>query len=183
MLDTLLNRRSVRKFTHKIPSDFEVELMLQAATQVPDHGNLTPYQFVIVGRNSKNHQRFQELLEQSAGENEALQQKAKRLVEMSPLVVVVISKPVLTGENIKPKWEQELTAGLAAFSIQLAAKAQGYDSIWLSPRWAIEGEPMRTSLGCQADDRIIALLMIGEAETAVSGAKNTDLSALTISFQ
>ncbi|MDO4435642.1 MAG: nitroreductase [Cardiobacteriaceae bacterium] len=182
MLDTLLSRRSVRKFTHKAPSDFEIELMLQAASQVPDHGNLMPYRFVVITRH-QNRKRFQELLEQSAGDDSALQQKAKRLAEMSPLVIVVVSKPVLQGEVVKPKWEQELTAGLAAFSVQLAAKAQGYDSIWLSPRWAIEGSLMRESLGCGNDDRIIALLMIGEAETAVSGAKNTDVSALTLSFQ
>ena len=42
-LDLLTTRRSVRELVEPAPDELELETVFQAATQVPDHGNLTPF--------------------------------------------------------------------------------------------------------------------------------------------
>ena len=45
-LDLLTTRRSVRELTAPAPDELELETIFQSATQVPDHGGLTPWRFV-----------------------------------------------------------------------------------------------------------------------------------------
>ena len=47
-IELLTTRRSVKKLGLPAPSAAHIENMLQAATQVPDHGQLTPWRFVVM---------------------------------------------------------------------------------------------------------------------------------------
>ena len=77
------------------------------------------------------------------------------------MVIAVIAK--ITPDVAKvPEWEQILTAGCAAYGIQLAANAQGFDNVWITNKW-VKGSALRQALGCREQDEIVALLMVGTA--------------------
>lgn len=176
-LELLTTRRSDKHLTTPAPTDAQIETMLQAATQVPDHGLLTPYRFVVIN-NLPAMQRFMDTLHQAVGElalGEEGEKKANRIGHMAPVVIGVIAS--IRQETDKPEWEQLLTAGCSAYAIQLAAKAQGFDNVWISGKW-VDSAALRQAFACQAHERIIALLMIGSAQKAGGeSAKNTDTAA------
>lgn len=177
-LDLLTTRRSVRLLAEPAPDAAQLEAILQAATQVPDHGNLKPWHFVVI-RSEEGRQRFRRLLQESAaaiGSEEALC-KSEAVGRMAPLVIGVLAKPDLSGAKPKPEWEQLLSAGCAAYAAQLAAKAQGFDNVWITGLW-VDSPPLREAFGCGERDKIIGLLMIGTAQKPPCGKKNTDLTSL-----
>ena len=47
-LELLTTRRSTKSLTAPAPDELQLETMLQAASQVPDHGNLTPWRFIVI---------------------------------------------------------------------------------------------------------------------------------------
>lgn len=161
VLTLLTTRRSAKKLQTPAPDAAQIDTMLQAATQVPDHGRLTPYRFIIIS-SEKAHKKL----------GKALRKKGKPL---APLVIAVIASP---QSGKKPEWEQKLTAGCAAYAIQLAAQAQGYASFWLTGK-AAAGKKLRKACECKKHEKIIALLLIGSSEKNRQSAKNTRLERYT----
>ncbi|MDO5091545.1 MAG: nitroreductase family protein [Cardiobacteriaceae bacterium] len=174
-LELLTTRRSSKQLSEPAPDAAQIEQMLQAATQVPDHALLTPFRFVVMRGEGLN--RFRDTLLQAADDmalGEEGRQKAKRVGSMGPVIIGVVA--ALKPGNQIPEWEQLLTAGCAAYAIQLAAKAQGFDSVWISGKW-VDSAALRAAFACGEHDKIIALLPVGTARSPVGGGKNTDLSA------
>lgn len=175
-LTLLTTRRSTKTLTAPAPDELQTDIMLQAATQVPDHGDLQPWRFIVI--NSENGmQRFRTLLDETAvalNMGEKTIEKAKRVGNMAPMVIAVIAAP----KPGKPEWEQHMSAGCAAYAVQLAAKAQGFDSVWLSGLW-VNTEQLRNAFSCSEKEKIIALLMIGTAPTLPDQPKNIDTETFT----
>ena len=174
-IDLLTTRRSSKQLQAPAPDAAQLRLMVQAAMQVPDHGLLLPYRFVVI-RGDAALQRLADTLHtaaQAMALGEEGEKKAQRVAGMAPLVIGVVATPQVQGAI--PVWEQLLTAGCSVYAMQLAAKAQGFDSVWLSGRW-LESEALREGFACVPDEQIIALLMVGTAKSAVDGAKNTDVT-------
>lgn len=62
-----------------------------------------------------------------------------------------------------PAWEQMITAGCSGYAIQLAANSLGFDTVWITNKW-VNGSALRSAFGCQEQDKVIALIMIGSPE-------------------
>ena len=80
-LNLLTTRRSSKKLTTPAPNAEQLEQMLQAATQVPDHGNMRPYRFTVI-QSEAGLQRFRELLSNTVTElnfGEDAMKKAERV--------------------------------------------------------------------------------------------------------
>ena len=175
-LTLLTTRRSNKQLSAPGPDAGQLETILQAATQVPDHGNLTPWRFVVI-QSEDGLQRFRRLLTDTVTElnfGEDSMRKAEQVGHMAPLVIAVIAKPNFDVPKPKPVWEQFLSAGCAAYAAQLAAKAQGFDNVWITGLWT-NSPLLRAACECGDKDKIIGLLMIGTAAEPAAKAKNTDL--------
>lgn len=177
ILELLSTRRSTKTLAHPAPDELQLESILQAATQVPDHGHLTPWRFVVI-QSESGLQKFRDLCIQTVEANqmgEEAMNKAKRVGNMAPMVIAVIASPK-TG---KPEWEQTLSAGCAAYAIQLAALAQGFDSVWISGMW-VHSPLIRHAFDCTEKEKIIGLMMLGTHEGAnIHEAKNTQVNDWT----
>ncbi|AWX15721.1 NAD(P)H nitroreductase [Mergibacter septicus] len=162
-LDLLLNRRSEKKLTYPAPQGEQLQTILQAGLQAPDHGRLTPYRFVVIEKNGlkKLEECFKDaVIEFGLGEERL--KKAESLPQRAPMFIAVIAK--LNAEIKKvPTWEQMLSAGCATYSLQLAANALGFANVWITGNW-VEGRALRYTLKCSQQEKIIALLMLGTAE-------------------
>ena len=176
-LDLLTTRRSVRELVEPAPDELELETVFQAATQVPDHGNLTPWRFVVI-TGSEAKQKFRRALEETVEVmklGEDAMKKAEKVANFAPMIIAVIAAPNTATEKPKPEWEQLMSAGAAAYAVQLATNALGYDNVWITGLWC--GSPvLREAMNCGEKDRIIGFIMVGTAQHDFpKEEKNTDL--------
>ena len=96
-IDLLLTRRSVsaNSLAEPGPDAAELELMLRAASRVPDHKKLAPWRFVLFQGEARAE--FGKVLAKICREEESepgafrLENEAKRFLR-APLVVAVISR-------------------------------------------------------------------------------------------
>lgn len=175
-LTLLTTRRSTKTLAEPAPDELQLDSILQAATQVPDHGHLTPWRFVVI-QSEAGLQRFQTLLRDTVTQlnfSDEAMKKAERVGAMSPMTIAVIYSP----KAGKPEWEQELSAGCSAYAIQLAAKAQGFDSVWITGMW-VNSPLLKEAMACQEKEKIIGLMMIGTATCSPDAPKNSDVAEFT----
>ncbi|PJG82717.1 NAD(P)H nitroreductase [Caviibacterium pharyngocola] len=162
-LTLLTARRSEKKLAAPAPNKAQLETIFQAALRAPDHGKLQPYRFVVIEQSGLA--KLADLLKSAVTEfdlGEERLKKAENLASKAPMIIGVVAK--INPHIAKvPGWEQMLTAGCAAYSIQLAANAQGFDNVWLTGPW-VDGTTLRQAFQCEASDKIIALIMIGTGE-------------------
>ena len=134
-IDLLLARRSVsaNALGEPGPGAAEIELILTAASRVPDHKKLVPWRFLLFQGEARAA--FGNVLAQVCREEETdpgafrLENEAKRFLR-APLVIAVISRVV--KNPAAPEWEQILSAGAACQNLILAATALGYGAQWIT---------------------------------------------------
>lgn len=162
VFDYLLKRRSanVQDLRAPGPSDTELELILKAATRVPDHGKLAPWYFIV----------FHGIWSEQAGaklsaifksehpdaSEERLRIEATRF-SRSPMVVAIVSR---MRKGNKPLWEQILSAGAVGMTLSLAAHASGYGASWITEWYAFHPE-FKAYLGLDERDHIAGFVHIG----------------------
>lgn len=183
ILDLLQRRRSNKKFGDIAPNAEQLEQILKAALRAPDHGRLKPYHFVVIEKSGMPQ--FKECLEAASVEfamDEKNAAKADKIAHQAPLVIGIVAKLDHHSEKV-PVWEQMITAGCATYSMQLAANAQGFETVWISKKW-VEGSKMREMFGCAEGDKIIGLLLIGspKEDDQIAMARETESTDGFVSF-
>lgn len=165
-LTLLTTRRSNKKLTAPAPNAEQLEIIFQAAMRAPDHGKLQPYRFVVM--ENAGLDKLETLLKDAVVEfdlGEERLKKAENLAHRAPMVIGVVAKINQDVAKV-PGWEQMLTAGCATYGLQLAAQAQGFDNVWISGKW-VNGSALRKAFGCEEQDRVVALVMIGTAQEKI----------------
>ncbi len=155
----LLNRHSQARLTAPGPTDAQLELLLQAALQAPDHAGLHPYEFMIMRGTELD--RLGQLFRQAAakmGKSAAEQTRYQHMPLRAPMVVVVISR--VQAHPKVPPLEQQLCAGCAVLQMQLMAQTQGLGGIWRTGELAYD-ETVCAGLGMNGDEGIIGFLYLG----------------------
>jgi len=184
IIDLLLSRRSVsaNSLSEPGPSVAELELMLRAASRVPDHKKLVPWRFVLF--QGEGRAEFGKVLAQvcAAEEGDAgafrLENEAKRFLR-APLVIAVISRVVKNAAA--PEWEQVLSAGAACQNLILAATALGYGVQWIT-EWCAYNPCVLEKLGLKEGERIAGFIYIGSPAAALAERARPDLDTLITKF-
>ena len=157
-------RNSAPRLTGPAPDEAELEEMIRCALRSPDHAWLRPWRFVSI--RGPRRQDFGEvllasLLRRNPDADEAARAKARNAPLRAPLLVVVLA--AISEHPKVPAWEQRVAAGCAAFSVQLAAEALGYASIWRTGDYPSDPE-LAQALGGEAHEEIVALLYLGRRD-------------------
>ena len=143
------------------PDEAQLDIIMQAACRVPDHGKLTPWRFVIL-RDAARNEYIEALSRIWHADNPDAQADATipevSLMRDTPVLVIVISSPV---EHFKiPTWEQRLSAGACCLNLLNAAIAQGLAAQWRSG-WPAYDERATRLLGLQPEERVAGIIHIG----------------------
>ena len=158
-LTLLLNRHSCGRLADPAPAGEVLDNILKTGLRAPDHGTLTPWQFILF--EGEGRERLGKLLAAAArarGEDEESIKKCSEAPLRAPLVIAVATR---YQEHPKvPKLEQELSAGCAVMAMQMAAQAQGFNGIWRSG-WFIFEEQINKGLGLAAEDQLVGFLYLG----------------------
>lgn len=165
LLDYLLTRRSLSstKLTGPGPNDAELELILRAATRVPDHGKLAPWRIQVV-RGEAQHtlgKRWAEIFRRDnpAASDELIESEAKRPAR-APLLLIVSTRI----ENVQriPRFEQVLSGAAMCLNAIHAANALGYFAAW-NTGWPAYHADVKAGLQIPESDEIVGLIYIGSA--------------------
>ncbi len=132
-MELLLGRRSPSALVEPAPTPEELDIMLRAATSVPDHGRLQPWRFVVAqqdGRARLGDALVGALLEVEPDASEAMIDKMRRKAFVAPTMIVLVASPRASSKV--PRWEQVASAACAGYAIILAARALGLGAVWKS---------------------------------------------------
>jgi len=143
------------------PDDTQLRQIFEVAMHAPDHGKIYPYRFITIRGDARKElsKVFGEAIKRRDPEvSDEYLKKQKDKPLRSPLIVVVVAS-LIESQKI-PEIEQMLSAGAAAHSIQLASKAMGYGSIWLTGDNAFDPFVFR-ALGLTDNEKIIGFIYIG----------------------
>ena len=166
VIQHLLTRRSVsaNALGDPGPSEAELELILRAASRVPDHKKIVPWRFLVFQGEARAA--FGAVLARVCQSEETdpgafrLETEAKRFLR-APLVIAVISRVV--ENKAAPEWEQVLSAGAACQNLVIAATALGYGAQWIT-EWYGYSPGVRQELKLADNERVVGFVYIGTAK-------------------
>jgi len=113
-MESILSRRSIRKYTGDAVPEDVVEQVLKAAMSAPSAGNQQPWHFVVM--------RERAILDRIPGVH-----PHSLMIREAPVAVLVCADPTL--ETHKGYWVQDCAA--ATENMLIAVQALGYGAVWL----------------------------------------------------
>ncbi len=158
-IELLLTRQSTPRLTTPAPNDRELKIILDAAIRVPDHGALTPWEFIIA--TGKGLEILADIYVNAAkkrGADEDFLHKAKGMPMRAPMVITVVAKTLQHSKV--PILEQQIAAGCATMAMQQAAFALGLGAVWRTGEFAFDAN-VNQALGLKAEDQIVGFLYVG----------------------
>ncbi|HEY4545627.1 MAG TPA: nitroreductase [Pedomonas sp.] len=180
-MSLLLSRRSAkaRDLAEPGPSEIELRQILSAASRVPDHGKLSPWRFVVIGK--ENREAFAAglvaaLRAEKPDASEIEIEGALQFARQAPVIIAVLSR-ITKGIKI-PEWEQELSAGAACQNLLMAAHALGYHANWLTG-WATYSPAVIELLGGAPGDRSAGFVFIGTSTRPAEERPRPELEAIS----
>lgn len=154
LIDTIRNRRSIRRFASEQVEEWKLDMALDAARWAPSSKNSQPWEFVIV----RNRDALQKIAEEST--------YGKHIAE-APLAVAVVTDPSKSG------WH-EVDGALASQNFSLAAWELGLGTCWTG---TMNRENVKDILGIPPEKNLLTVLPVGYPAEA-GGTQREPLSAL-----
>lgn len=175
-LELLLTRRSVlsRNLSGPGPNSEQLKTILTVASRVPDHRKLEPWRFIVVqgDERQKLGEKFCQIRQQTVDLSPEQITAEQNRYTFAPLVIVVVFSPV---EHKTPEFEQLLSCGAACQHINLACKALGFASQWVTNWCAYDKEAYKV-LKLASHESIAGFVHIGTPTCTTKDRSRPDLS-------
>ncbi|MFN7390504.1 nitroreductase [Brevundimonas sp.] len=157
------------------PSEADIDLILTLGARSPDHGKLTPWRFVVLGRQTRG-----EIAERLAAMAVEKALPAKATAVLSKLTAAPVTILVLSTARpaSKPEWEQVLSAGAVCMNIEHAAGALGFASSWITDWYSYDAEAAAL-FGATSEERVAGFIHIGTPVEPLLERERPDIAALT----
>ncbi|MGI1998183.1 NAD(P)H nitroreductase [Shewanella frigidimarina] len=155
----LLTRQSTPRLVAPAPNAEQLTFLLDAAARVPDHGALTPWEFIIAVDDglAKLADIFVDAAKKS-GADETFLTKVANMPYRAPMVIIVVAK-TQTHDKV-PAIEQHIAAGCATMAMQQAAFSMGVGAVWRTGDFAFDAN-VHQQLGLSKQDQIVGFLYVG----------------------
>ena len=158
-LELLLTRQSCANVVEPAPTQTDLDIILQAGMRVPDHGNLSPWQFtVITGDGLLQLTNIFSQAAIAAGMSEAKIAKAQTMAYRAPMIIVISSN--LQQHDKVPVQEQLIAGGCVVHAMQMAAFALGYGAMWRTGEFSYDVN-VKQALKVTEANQILGFLYIG----------------------
>lgn len=180
VFDAIAARRSVRKFTDRTPTRAEIEQVLQAAVQVPNHRLTNPWRFYVLGPEARaayglalGNRKAKKATDEAHAET--IRQNTSNEHRAQPCMVLVA---MAQNENQEIREEDYASTMMATQNICLAATAIGLGTHIRSG--AIMDDPAaRAAAGVPEGERIVAVLTLGEPLETTDAKPRRPLAEVT----
>jgi len=159
------------------PDEKQLEAILQTAMSSPDHGELTPFRFLVMQHESlaELSEVFKQAAIQRGADNSTVLKQQKKPLR-SPMIITVIA--TIADNPSIPEVEQILCAGVAAQHIQLACRSLNFGSIWLTGENCYDLFVYQ-ALGLELNERIIGFIYVGTPAGANHKKNRADAKKIT----
>ena len=161
ILSAIETRRSAARLTDPGPIPDDLEKILAAGLNAPDHGRLSPCRYIVIEGAAREvlgqamaDARQRALPDAPPSDIEGTRLKAFR----APTIVVAAAK-IEKGGKI-PEIEQVISVAAAVENMFLAAHGLGYGVMWKTGAPAYDAG-VKKALGLAPEDHIVAFLYLG----------------------
>lgn len=144
------------------PNDAELRELFAAAAAAPDHGQLRPWRFLVLGAQARDRlaQCFAEaLLERDPQAQPEQLDDARRKAARGPLLLLAIADLRADDPDVAEA-ERLVSLGCAIQNLLLAARARGYAS-GLSSGRALRSQPLREAFGIRPGEEAVCFISLG----------------------
>lgn len=166
--DAIRNRRTARQFKSQPISDDILLDILEAGTWAPSHGNNQPWQFLLIGNETRKRlaEAYQTAMEAGPLKNPSLPEERKQglrnFTKNFGNAAVLLAVTCLPATTELDKYDFPLATAAAIQNILLTAWEKEIAGIWLS----FGNSPAaQTILNIPENGKIIGLVALGYPET------------------
>ncbi len=148
------------------PNEHQLQAMLAAAGQAPDHGCLLPWRFVLVPQDARaalGEAFAQALRERDAAATPEQQEQAREKAFRAPLLLLLVVDE-LRGDAAIPPGERLLSAGCAVQNLLLMATALGFGSALTSGK-ALQSRALRALFALADGERAQCFVSVGTVQS------------------
>lgn len=169
LLEAIYNRRTVRMFRSDPVSDQIIKDIFEAGTWAPSHSNTQPWEFIVIGPETRQElaKGFLAMMEAGPLQNPALPEEKKQGIRNfaqtfggAPLLFAVACPPATTDLQ---RYDFPLAAGAALQNVLLAAWEKELAGVWLS--YGMNPQ-VQTLLGIPSGGSIAGIVAMGYTDNA-----------------
>lgn len=178
--DAVRARRSIKEFTTRAVAREEVERLLEAAVQAPNHRMTEPWRFYVLGENARRAYgaalgaRKAKKVEDAAAAAELsrkVEEKHAALPAMLAVSVVLAPDPEVREEDLAATW-------MAIENLLLLAPSMGLGT-HLKTGAIMHDPKARAAVGVPEEERIVAIVELGEPAALGTPKPRKPASSLT----
>jgi nitroreductase len=163
VIEAISKRRTIRSFKPEPVSQEVLDEILEAATWAPSHRNTQPWEFAVLGPESRRKLLaiLQKKIDERLATHEVTEPARQGLLSLrddfggAPHMIAVTTRP---PEEEADRFEFPLSAAMAIQNMALAAWARGVGVVWLSIGAA---PPARQILGVAEGFTGVAVVALG----------------------
>ena len=166
VLETIATRRSIKEYTDREITSEEIERMLEAAVQAPNHRMTQPWRFYVLGPEARaaygrvlGGRKAKRVDEKQAAD--AVIAKVEKSHRDLPAMLAVA---VVLDENPEIREEDYAAAWMAIQNLSLAAHAMGLGT-HVKSGGVMDDPGARAAVGVPDGERIVATITLGEPAT------------------
>lgn len=179
VLNTIRQRRSHKAFTTTPIADDDIRTMLEGAIMAPNHKLTEPWGFVVLGKLSRR--RYAEIKAASKVKDEdPVQSAAKRekiAAETAAIPAVIVVTQKIDREPNRMK-EDYAAVFMAIQNMLLLATSMGLGSKVITGK-IMDEAPLRELVGATEEERIVAIIHLGEPAEVMKPKPRTAASEKT----
>ncbi|HUF49861.1 MAG TPA: nitroreductase [Longimicrobiales bacterium] len=176
----LSHRRSIRKFTDRAVSRAEVERLLDAAVQAPNHHLTQPWRFYVLGPAARRaygaalgERKARKLEDREAGR--MVRDKVAAEHEALPAMIAV---SMTLDENAEKREEDYAAVMMGVQNMSLTAVDMGLGT-HIKTGAVMEDPAARAATGVRAGERIVAVVNVGEPADVPTPKERQAAASLT----
>jgi nitroreductase len=180
LTDLLQRRRSIKRFTDRPIARDEIEQLLAAAVLVPNHRLTEPWRFYVLGPEAR-HGYGLALGERKARKIEdpdAARTMRDRVAAEHRALPVMIAVAMVMSDSLEAREEDYAATMMGIENMALAAVELGLGTAIRTG--AVMADPAaRAAAGVAENERIVAIVNVGEPADVPGGPKKTPASEYT----
>jgi nitroreductase len=184
ILEAIESRRSIKEFTERPLAREEIERLLQAAVQAPNHRMTQPWRFYVLG--PKARRAYGRVLgarkAKRVEDEEAARQVLEKVEDKHATLPAMLAVSVVLDDNPEIREEDYAATFMAIQNLSLAAVAAGLGA-HVKTGAVMDDPNAREAVGVPEGERIVATIELGEPAAVPDSKMRKPASELTVWLQ
>jgi nitroreductase len=180
LTDLLQRRRSIKRFTDRPVTRDEIETLLAAAVLVPNHRLTEPWRFYVLGPEARRAYGLAlgERKARKIEDPDAARTMRDRVAAEHLALPLMIAVAVVSSDNAETREEDYAATMMGIENLALAAVELGLGTAIRTG--AVMADPAaRAAAGVAENERIVAIVNVGEPAEVPGGPKKTPAGQYT----